>query len=99
MRSDDRCNRLQGPGKVDETRIQNNLLFNNRISDEWLNHKEASSYLKVSEGELRNMASRGEVTYYKLGRRNRYRISELEEILLANPRGGYAYDDKRIKGR
>lgn len=78
--------------------MKSDLLFNNLISDEWLNHVEASSYLKVSEGELRNMVSRGEVPYYKLGRRNRYRLSELKELLLSNRQGGYAYDDKETRG-
>lgn len=86
------CKRLHSPSKDEETRIERRQLFNNRIFDEWLTHKGASQYLKVSEGELRNMVSRGELPYYKLGRRNRYRLSELKEILLATRLGGYKWE-------
>lgn len=75
-----------------------NLLFENRQIDfkevpsestnEWLSSDEAAAYLRVSVGTLRNLTSNGHIPYYKLGRRNRYRISELRSLLLANKRGG-----------
>ena len=70
------------------------MLFNNLIMEEWLSHTEASQYLKVSEGSLRNMTSRGEVIYSKLGGRNRYELSELRKLLLSNKQGGYKWELK-----
>lgn len=62
------------------------------ITQEWLTTEEAARYLGLSVGSLRNMASNGNVPYYKLGRRNRYRISDLKELLLSQKRGGsYVY--------
>ena len=57
------------------------------LTSEWLDSREAAQYLKVSEPMLRNMASNGQVPFYKLGRRNRYRKDELEALLLKNRRG------------
>lgn len=53
----------------------------------WLDSVEAAQFLKVSAPMLRNMASNGQVPFYKLGRRNRYRCDELEALLLQNRRG------------
>ena len=53
----------------------------------WLDSREAAQFLKVSVGMLRNMASNGQVPYYKLGRSNRYRRDELEALLLKHKRG------------
>ncbi len=52
----------------------------------WLDSREAAQFLKVSVPMLRNMTSNGEIPYYKLGRRNRYRQDEIEELLLQNKR-------------
>ncbi len=54
---------------------------------EWLNSKEAAQFLGLSERSLFNLTSNGKVPYYKFGRRNRYRLNELRELLLAQPRG------------
>jgi excisionase family DNA binding protein len=59
---------------------------------EWLDTQAASSYLGMSEGSLRNMTSNGLIPYYKLGRRNRYRVTDLRELLLAQKRGGSYVD-------
>lgn len=56
-------------------------------SEKWLTSEEAAEYLKVSVGTLRNMTSNGEVTFYKLGKRNRYLQDDLRELLLSNKRG------------
>jgi excisionase family DNA binding protein len=53
----------------------------------WLNTEQAADYLGVSVGSLRNMTSNGQIPYYKLGRRNRYRLPDLHELLLSEKRG------------
>jgi excisionase family DNA binding protein len=58
------------------------------ISEEWLTTKEAAAYLKVSEGTLRNLCCNGVVPYYKLVRRNRYRVFDLRSLLMGNQKGG-----------
>lgn len=73
--------------------IENKVaLFDNRIdsesSKEWLNTDEAARYLALSAGALRNMTSNGNIPYYKLGRRNRYRIDDLRDLLFNNKKGG-----------
>jgi excisionase family DNA binding protein len=56
---------------------------------EWLTTEEAANFLRISVKALRNMASNGQVPFYKLGRRNRYRKDELEALLLSQKRGKY----------
>jgi len=56
---------------------------------EWITTEEAAKYLALSIGALRNMASNGQVPYHKLGRRNRYNVVELRQLLLSQRRGGY----------
>lgn len=63
------------------------LVFENQ-ADEWLTTKQAALYLKVSEGSLRNMTSNGHVIHYKLGRRTRYRLIDLRNLLISQKRGG-----------
>ncbi len=72
--------------------------FENRISQEsvpedegseWLDTVEAAKFLRVSVATLRNMTSNGLIPYYKLGRRNRYKRSDLRSLLLQNRRGGF----------
>ena len=55
---------------------------------EWLTTNQAACYLNVSPSTLRNMVSNGQVTYYKLGRRNRYKLSDLCDLLQQTKRGG-----------
>ena len=72
--------------------------FENKISQEsvpedegseWLNTVEAAEYLRTSPAALRNMTSNGAIPYHKLGRRNRYKRSDLRSLLLQNRRGGF----------
>ena len=56
---------------------------------EWLTTEQAAYYLQVSVPTLRNDSSNGKVPYYKYGKRNRYRLSELRQLLLSNKRGGF----------
>jgi excisionase family DNA binding protein len=54
---------------------------------EWLSTSAAAAYLGISEATLRNMSSARQVPFYKLGRRNRYRLDELRQLLLSNRKG------------
>lgn len=72
--------------------------FENRISQEnvpedevseWLDTDEAAKFLRISSAALRNMTSNGAIPYHKLGRRNRYKRSDLRSLLLQNRRGGF----------
>lgn len=58
-----------------------------KFESEWLTTKEAATILRITEQALRNMTSNGKVPYYKLGRRNRYRRVDLENLLLSEKRG------------
>ena len=61
-----------------------------KIEEDWLTTEQAARFLGLSVGALRNMTSNGQVPYYKLGpRRNRYRMCELQELLLSQRRGGF----------
>ena len=57
-------------------------------SDEWLTTTEAAAYLKISEATLRNMCCNGSVLYYKLHRRNRFRLIDLRN-LHKSKKGGF----------
>jgi excisionase family DNA binding protein len=65
----------------------NLAVFENRILNEWLTTEEAAEYLRISPKYLLNLSSNGRVRYYKFGRRNRFLLSDLKELLLAQPRG------------
>ena len=71
-----------------EDSFGNSSLKNEYDDDRFLNAREAAGFLGVPYNSLLNMTSSGKVPYYKLGRRNRYRKSELRELLLKNRRGG-----------
>lgn len=50
---------------------------------------DAARYLGLQEGSLRQMRMRGEgPRYYKIGRAVRYRISDLDKWIDAQPTGG-----------
>lgn len=56
--------------------------------DRFLTTAEAANYLRVCAQSLLNMTSNGQVPVCKLGRRNRYRLQDLKDLLLTNRRGG-----------
>lgn len=58
-----------------------------KIFDYWMNSKEAARFLSVSYAQLRNLTSNGRIPYYKFGRSNRFKKSELEKVLESEPRG------------
>jgi len=57
--------------------------------EDWLNSQEAADFLKISLQSLFNRVSMGQIPYYKFGRSNRYRLSDLRKLLLGHPRGGF----------
>lgn len=56
---------------------------------EWLDSKSAAKYLCISVGTLRNMTSNGQIPYHKLGRRNRYALGDLHQLLSRVRKGGF----------
>jgi len=56
--------------------------------EKWLNSKEAAQYLNISERTLFNLTSNGKIPYHKFGRRNRYLLEDLRNLLSAQRRGG-----------
>lgn len=53
----------------------------------WMDSIEASTYLRISIGSLRNMVSFGHIKSYKLGRRLRFKREELDKAMeLSNAR-------------
>lgn len=52
--------------------------------EKWLTTEEAAEYLRTSPGTLRNMVCNGTLRPSgKFGRRNRFLVSDLRELLLA----------------
>jgi excisionase family DNA binding protein len=47
----------------------------------WLTTNEAARYLRVSISSIKTMIYRGQVRVYKLGRRNRFLMNELERLI------------------
>lgn len=74
--------------EYDGRRLSKGQLFDNQ-NDIWLTSNEAAEFLKISKSCLMNMCSNGQIPYYKLERRNRYRMSDLKDLLLKTKRGGY----------
>ena len=52
-----------------------------------LNSKETAAILGISPKSLLNMVHRGLIPFYKLGRRNRYKLKELNELIEKTRRG------------
>jgi excisionase family DNA binding protein len=74
------------PPESEETKSKATLFDN---EEEWLTTSQAASYLCINERTLHNLTSRGEIPYYKFGRRNRYLKSELRNLLMQNKRGSH----------
>lgn len=56
-------------------------LFQNQIVCEWLTSTEAARYLGISENALRIMVYRRQVKFQKLGRRLRFNVRDISELL------------------
>ncbi len=69
--------------------IGDNPLFDNLITDEWLDSKEAAAYLRLPLKSLYNLTSNGTLIPYKLEGRNRFLISELRDFLLSSKQGDH----------
>lgn len=80
------CSFMRDP---EENRGENKSFSEGSLKFEWLNSEEAAKFLRISVKALRNMTSNGQLPYYKLGRRNRYRKDELETLLRSQKRGQY----------
>lgn len=65
-------------------------LFDNLI---WLNTKEAAEFLRISPNSLRIMVCRGEIPSYRLGKRLRFKKSELDKLLESSKIEGGFYGD------
>jgi len=65
-----------------ECNIKDNVEDDIDHSKEWFNTAEAASYLSMTPKSLLAHTSRGLVPFYKIGRRNRYKREELDEILF-----------------
>ena len=64
---------------------------------EWMTSEEAAEYLRIPLKQLQNLASDERIPYYKFGNLNRYKTSELREMLLAKPRGVRSDNSKTKK--
>lgn len=78
---------IRGKSPYDRFFGSSSLTTEYRDEDRFLNAREAAKYLTIPYQSLLNMTSNGKVKYYKLGRRNRYLLSDLKQLLLANQRG------------
>lgn len=61
--------------------IKKSLKFENIIFPTWFNSKEAASYLRITEGNLRVLVCRGIVKAYKFNNRNRFNREELDNLV------------------
>jgi len=64
--------------KRDTCDLAEGLLFDNLV---WLTTKEAAVYLRVSEGQIRNMVWRGQLKSYHLQNKLRFQKSDLDQLL------------------
>ncbi len=68
--------------KVDGLKLERYSFFENLAQEKdcWLNSTEAALYLSLSVNALRISVCRGHIKAYKLGRRLRFRLSELMQV-------------------
>lgn len=58
-----------------------------QLDNVWFSTLQTANYLDVSVQALLNMTSNGKIPYYKLGRRNRYKKLDLDNLLESNRKG------------
>lgn len=63
-------------------RNSDSLFFENRASEKWLSTKEAAEFLSLTPNALRILVHRRQVKFYKFGSRLRFRLKDLEGLLL-----------------
>ena len=54
----------------------------NQIPREWFSTKEAAEYLRITPNALRICVYRGQIRFYKFGRRLRFKVEELKQTLF-----------------
>jgi len=101
LRSFGDCEENQlGPGDTDTNHSQNcvsNLLMvdpnvkcsSDLIYETWFTSPQAAEFLGISVQALMNKVSGGKVPFYKFGRRNRYKKSELEKLFSEQRKGPF----------
>ena len=57
------------------------------LTDKWMTSPQVAMHLGISLDRLYNDISQGKIPYYKYGRSNRYLRSEIDRLLLSNPKG------------
>lgn len=65
----------------DKHLLNSQLFFENRIPCEWLDTVEAANYLRMSVNALRIRVHRGQVRTHRIGRRIRFNVDELRQLL------------------
>lgn len=70
--------------KHDTSGLAEGPLFENLV---WLTTKEAAVYLRVSEGQIRNMVWRGQLKSYHLQNKLRFQKSDLDSLLAPTSTG------------
>jgi excisionase family DNA binding protein len=79
MKTDNNVQTASSSDNLNQHLFQQNLI--------WMDSIEASTYLRISIGSLRNMVSLGQIKSYKLGRRLRFKRAELDKTMeLSNAR-------------
>ena len=68
----------------DKNNPVNNASNSTNINQSWLSHAEASAYIKVPEKTLYQLTHKKIIKYFKSGRKNVYRIEDLDEYLINN---------------
>ncbi|MFN3697107.1 MAG: helix-turn-helix domain-containing protein [Pseudobdellovibrio sp.] len=68
-------------GKNDLNDVKNEKFFENKIESKWLTSKEVAQYLAISENALRIMVHRGQIPYYKFGRRLRFQFEDCMPLI------------------
>ena len=65
--------------------LQNDLqerFFENKIAVEWLSTDQAARYLSITPNALRILVFRNRVRAYKFGHRLRFRLKDLQSLLI-----------------
>lgn len=62
------------------------LIFDNSIVCEWFGTEKAAAFLDMTPNALRIMVHRGKVKVYRIGRRLRFKLTDLR-VLLQRKRG------------
>lgn len=67
--------------KTDEV-LTDTKFFEKRIAVEWLSTRQAAQFLSISPNALRILVHRGRVKAFKFGNRLRFRMVDLNYLLL-----------------